>query len=148
MKKILFIALSLTVLFACDNKQKEGHKDENELAEELRPTADKFPVMKFDRSVVDFGKITEGDTVFHTFKFTNTGNIPLVLSAVNASCGCTTPEWTNEPVEPGKSGYIKVKFNSKYKEGKLQKTVTAYANTLPPDNTVSFKVEVLKKPVQ
>jgi hypothetical protein len=71
--------------------------------------------------------------------------MPLVLSNVSASCGCTTPSYSTDPVQPGESGYIKVKFNSKGKEGKLNKTVTAYANTKPAENMFAFKIEVLTK---
>ena len=101
--------------------------------------------MQIDSQSVDLGKIYQGDTIMHTYKFKNTGNMPLVLSNVSASCGCTTPSYSTDPVQPGESGYIKVKFNSKGKEGKLNKTVTAYANTKPADNTFAFKIEVLVK---
>ncbi len=146
MKKILFLAFSLSFLvFACKNKQKNG----GYTAEELKPTATAFPVMKIDSPFVDLGTVTEGDTVFHTYKFTNTGNIPLVLTNVSASCGCTTPSYSTDPVAPGEEGFISVKFNSRNKIGKLNKTVTAYANTKPSDITLGFKIEVLenkKKP--
>jgi hypothetical protein len=67
----------------------------------------------------------------------------LKILSVNSSCGCTTPKWSQELVQPGKKGFIKVIFDSIGKQGKVQKTVTAYCNTLPSDNTVAFKIEVL-----
>jgi Protein of unknown function (DUF1573) len=101
--------------------------------------------MQIDTPTVDLGKIMQGDTIMHVYHFKNTGNMPLVVSNVNASCGCTTPSYSTAPVAPGERGFITVKFNSKGKEGKLNKTVTAYANTKPAENTVSFKIEVLTK---
>ncbi|MES2516852.1 MAG: DUF1573 domain-containing protein [Bacteroidota bacterium] len=145
MKKVIILALSLTVFIACENKQRTDAQTMEEKIKALQPTADKFPVMVIDTPAVDLGTISEGDTIMHVYNFKNTGNMPLVLSNVNASCGCTTPSYSSEPVAPGQKGFITVKFNSKGKEGKLNKTVTAYANTKPAENTVSFKIEVIKK---
>ncbi|WP_044173447.1 DUF1573 domain-containing protein [Flectobacillus major] len=145
MKKIIIVALASLALVACQNKQKNNAQALSDSAAALQPTADRFPVMKVDTQFVDLGTITEGDSVFHTYKFRNTGNMPLVISNVSTSCGCTTPSYSTEPVMPGDQGFIKVKFNSKNKEGKVNKTITAYANTTPSDNTFSFKVEVIKR---
>lgn len=145
MKKAFILALSLGVFVACQNKQKNDSRTMADSMAALKPTGDKFPVMQADSQSVDLGTITEGDTIIHVYKFKNTGNMPLVLSSVSASCGCTTPSYSNAPVQPGEQGFIQVKFNSKGKEGKLSKTVTAIANTNPAENTFAFKIEVLKK---
>jgi hypothetical protein len=145
MKKVIILALSIGFLSACENKQRTDSQTIADSLKALQPTESKFPVMQVDSPTVDLGKIFEGDTIMHTYKFKNTGNMPLVLSAVNASCGCTTPSYSSDPVQPGENGFINVKFNSKGKEGKLNKTVTAYANTKPADNQFSFKIEVIKK---
>jgi hypothetical protein len=79
------------------------------------------------------------------FSFRNISNKPIWISKVETSCGCTTPEWSTELIQPGKKGYIRVKFDSKGKEGKLKKSITAYCNTLPAENRMGFKVEVLPK---
>ena len=134
------------LLFGCTNKQKENRSDaENAIPLELRPTEEKQAKMVFDQPLVYLGRITEGDSISYTFHFRNKGNLPLLISSVNASCGCTTPKWSKDLVQPGKKGFIKVTFDSHGKEGKVQKTVTAYANTLPADNMVAFKIEVLPK---
>ena len=101
--------------------------------------------IKFETTSHSFGNIIEGQIARYDFKFVNTGTEPLILSNVSASCGCTTPKWSQELVQPGKKGFIKVIFDSKGKQGKVKKTVTAYCNTLPADNTVAFKIEVLPK---
>lgn len=140
------IAFCFLCLFSCTNKQKEARNStEESVPMELRPSVEKHPVMKFDQPVVYLGKITEGDSISYTFHFKNEGNMPLKILTVNASCGCTTPKWSKELVQPGKKGFIKVSFDSKGKEGKVQKTVTAYANTMPSDNMVAFKVEIQRK---
>ena len=71
----------------------------------------------------DFGTFTEGETVTHTFRFTNAGDAPLALSQVEASCGCTAPRWTSEPVAPGASGEVTVAFDSEGRSGPFEKTV-------------------------
>ncbi len=145
MKKLVILIFAFTVFIACENKQRTDNQTIEDNQKALQPTADKFPVMAIDTPSVDLGTLMQGDTIMHVYNFKNTGNMPLVLSNVNASCGCTTPSYSTEPVAPGERGFITVKFNSKGKEGKLNKTVTAYANTKPAENTVSFKIEVLTK---
>ncbi len=75
----------------------------------------------------DFGSIKKGRPVTYTFQFINTGNEPLKLENVAASCGCTTPEWSPEPVAPGKSGSVKVGYNAAV-EGVFEKSVTIVYN--------------------
>lgn len=145
MKKLVILAVSFTVFIACENKQRTDNQTIEDVQKALQPTKDRFPVMAIDTPSVDLGTLVQGDTIMHVYNFKNTGNMPLVLSNVNASCGCTTPSYSKDPVGPGERGFITVKFNSKGKEGKLNKTVTAYANTKPAENTVSFKIEVLVK---
>ena len=62
------------------------------------------------------------------FKIKNTGEAPLVLTRVIASCGCTTPEWTKEPIAPGKTGDIKITYNPKDRPGPFVKTISVYSN--------------------
>lgn len=129
---------------SCTNKQKEeASATENAIPAELRPTADKKPIMKFDRALVYLGKIKQGDKASFTYHFKNKGNLPLKIVSVNASCGCTTPKWSQNIIQPGEKGFIKVTFDSQGKEGKILKTVTAYCNTIPMDNSVGFKLEVI-----
>ena len=74
-----------------------------------------------------FGKIPQGRTVIHVFEIVNTGKEPLLLENVQASCGCTTPEWSREPIAPGATVPIKVGYNA-YSEGHFNKTVTIFYN--------------------
>ncbi len=60
----------------------------------------------------DFGKIPEGPAAEHEFEFKNTGDEPLVITNASASCGCTTPVWPKQPILPGKTGKIKVRYNT------------------------------------
>ncbi|MGL5787362.1 MAG: DUF1573 domain-containing protein [Bacteroidales bacterium] len=85
--------------------------------------------IEYNSTEYNFGKISEKKgPVSATFTFTNNGKTPLVINQVIASCGCTTPEWTKSPVEPGKSGEIKVTFNPAGRPGTFVKTITVISN--------------------
>ena len=104
------------------------------------------PVMTFEKTEHDFGKINEADGRVSTeFVFKNEGMAPLVLSNVRASCGCTTPSWTREPVEPGQSGSITVTYNPNGRPGRFQKTITITSNASNPTEKVYIKGEVIPK---
>lgn len=96
----------------------------------------------------DFGTIDEGDAVTHSFKFTNTGDIPLILDRCKGSCGCTVPKCPKEPIAPGEEGVIEVKFNSKGKKNKQTKTVTINANTVPEQTRITISANVTPAPVE
>ena len=94
----------------------------------------------------DFGDIKQGDVATHVFKFKNTGTNDLLLTRVKASCGCTTPQWSNEPIKPGEEGMIKVSFNSRGKMGPQMKTVTITHNGEPIHHVLRFKGKVISNP--
>lgn len=96
----------------------------------------------YDRREHDFGKIKQGDQVECAFKVTNTGNEPLIIENAKGSCGCTVPEYPKEPIPPGESRDIKVKFNSAGKSNANTKTVTITANTDPIESVLTIKAFV------
>ncbi|MEC8113231.1 MAG: DUF1573 domain-containing protein [Bacteroidota bacterium] len=98
--------------------------------------------MVFDTYEHDFGTLDEGDAVTHIFSFTNTGSEPLILDKCKGSCGCTVPQCPKEPIAPGASGEIEVKFNSKGKKNNQTKTVTINANTDPGQTILKIKAFV------
>jgi hypothetical protein len=100
---------------------------------------------EFEKEFHDFGDINEGKTVNTTFEFTNTGDVPLVITSANGSCGCTVPDWPRTPIAPGKTGSIKVSFNSTGRSGKNDKTVTIEANTVPRTTVLKITSNVLPK---
>lgn len=102
-------------------------------------------VIKFKEKEVDFGDIKQGDKVSHTFELTNTGNTPLIISNVAATCGCTVPSWPKEPVAPGATAKIQVSFNSAGKMGAQNSVVRIYSNASEPIEKISLKSNVLPK---
>lgn len=107
------------------------------------------PVITFAKTEHDFGKINEADgRVTTVFEFKNEGMEALILSNVRASCGCTTPKWTREPVEPGQTGQITVTYNPNGRPGRFQKTITITSNASEPTTKLYIKGEVIPKPAK
>jgi hypothetical protein len=103
-------------------------------------------VISFDDKTHDFGKVNEEDgKITHVFDFVNKGISPLVVSRVQASCGCTTPVWTKEPVEPGKKGTITVTYNPTGRPGAFTKTITVYSNAIDEQMVLTIHGEVIPK---
>jgi len=100
--------------------------------------------IEFEESEFDWGTITQGDKVSYIFKFTNTGNEPLIIKNAKGSCGCTVPQWPKAPIAPGEQGEINVVFNSKGKMGSQNKRVTITANTDPGMTFLNVKGEIIK----
>lgn len=102
------------------------------------------PKIRFESTLHDFGTIAEkGGPKTHKFYFSNTGDAPLVITKVTASCGCTTPDWTREIIMPGKTGFINVEYNPDGRVGPMDKTVTVTSNADPAEMTLGIKGEVV-----
>ena len=96
----------------------------------------------------NFGNIKEvNGAVTGTFEFTNIAKTPITINSVKATCGCTTPDWTKEPIAPGKNGYIKATYNPTNRPGKFSKSITVSTST---GETIILKIEgnVEPKPVE
>ena len=115
-----------------------GEKNEEGSLSQSRPKTS----IQFDKVEHDFGTIKQGDQVECSFKITNTGQEPLIIEEAHGSCGCTVPDYPKEPIPPGQSRDMKVKFNSTGKKGKQAKTVTVTANTDPLQTIVTVRSEV------
>jgi hypothetical protein len=89
----------------------------------------------------DFSTITAGSDGNCVFKFKNEGTIPLILSNVQASCGCTTPSWTREPIKPSETGEIKVHYDTN-RIGTFSKTITVTSNAENPQIVLRISGEV------
>ncbi len=108
-----------------------------EQADAMEPTT-----VEWYQAEHDFGEIKAGETVKHTYRFKNTGDQPLKLTRVKASCGCTTPSWSKEAIAPGEEGFIEVAFNSRGKRGPQRKSVVVTGNFEPVNKILRFQGEV------
>lgn len=105
-------------------------------------------VISFEETTHDFGTVSEANgDITHEFVFTNTGDKPLVIQRVNASCGCTTPGWTKEPVQPGAKGFVKATYGTKGRVYPFDKTLTVLSNATQPSVVLHIKGNVIAKPI-
>jgi len=98
--------------------------------------------IEFKAETVDYGEIQKGADGLRVFEFTNTGDTPLVITDVKSSCGCTVPEKPKDPIAPGASGTIKVKYDTN-RLGPIRKTITVYSNAAEPVKAIKIKGTVL-----
>ena len=104
------------------------------------------PYAQFKKDVHDFGTIKEElGAVTTKFEFTNTGKSPLIVQRVSASCGCTTPTYTKEPILPGKKGNITVKYSTLGRPFGFKKTITVYTNVPDTVYILTIKGDVTPK---
>ncbi|WNH13274.1 DUF1573 domain-containing protein [Thalassobellus suaedae] len=101
---------------------------------------EKVAKIEFKSDTIDYGTIEKGSDGKRVFEFTNTGKAPLIISKVTSSCGCTIPKWSKEPILPGKTGEIQVKYDTN-RVNPIRKTITVISNADTP--TVALKIKGL-----
>lgn len=105
------------------------------------------PKISFNETLHDFGKFKEDDgKVTYKFEFINTGGSDLIIQNVSASCGCTAPSWTREPIAPGAKGYVAATYNPAGRPGSFRKYVTVISNSNPGSARLTITGEVEPKP--
>lgn len=123
--------------------ENNGNEPASQAASNTLTTAQPEPTgpkagFDFTEMAHDFGTIQEGTVAEHVFKFTNNGEVPLIISNAQGSCGCTVPQYPKEPIAPGATGEILVSFNSQGRTGNQQKFVSLTANTEPSITRLSI----------
>ncbi|MDA9356872.1 DUF1573 domain-containing protein [Flavobacteriaceae bacterium] len=101
----------------------------------------KGAIIEFESSTIDYGTIEKGDNGLRVFKFTNTGDSPLIVTKVKASCGCTVPKKPNKPILPGDSGEIEVKYDTR-RVMPFKKTISVGSNALNSTVLLTIKGKV------
>ncbi|NAY92504.1 DUF1573 domain-containing protein [Muricauda sp. JGD-17] len=94
--------------------------------------------IEFKSETIDYGEISKGSDGIRVFEFTNTGTAPLVISNVRSSCGCTIPKKPEEPILPGKTGQIEVKYDTN-RIGPIRKAITVTSNADTPTKVLKIK---------
>ncbi len=102
---------------------------------------DKAAKIDFQSETVDYGTIEKGSDGVRVFEFTNTGDAPLIISKVSSSCGCTIPKKPEEPILPGKTGEIQVKYDTN-RVGPIRKAITVISNADTPTKVLKIKGEI------
>jgi hypothetical protein len=136
MKKTVILTLACVVA---------GLAVAQQLTANIKPISRVTPGASFEwtETIHDFGTIHLNEPVHHEFIFTNTGNEPLVITSVHASCGCTVTEYSQEAIPSGRKGFVKATFNAA-KPGVFSKTITIKANTDEDDVHLTIKGKVVE----
>lgn len=141
MKKVI-LSIGLALCFGMISFAQDGHDHAHPApAGEVKPANPNAPEIFFDETTHDFATLQKGDDCSYDFKFKNTGKEPLILSNCQASCGCTTPACPKEPIAPGGTGVIKVKYDSN-RVGVFNKTITVTSNAKNSSVVLSIKGKI------
>ena len=134
MKTQLFILIISLITFSVTYSQDVNEKSDNKADK-------KKPVLVFEKVLHDFGSIDYDGNGTCEFVYKNSGKEPLILSNVQASCGCTIPEWSKEPLKKGETAVIKVKYDTK-RPGSFTKTITVTSNAKNKTEVLTIKGNV------
>lgn len=109
-------------------------------AQQQNPNAPKFEFI--GEETHDFGDLPEGPIAEYSFKFKNVGKEPLIIQGASASCGCTVPEWPKQPILPGKTGEITVKYNTQGRVSPFNKDIYIQSNAVVPDGRDRYELHI------
>lgn len=138
MKKVLF---SLMMVFVAGSMSVAVAQESQEAQ-----VVEEGAKVEFAKETHDYGEVNHGGNGQCTFDFTNTGTEPLIIQNAKGSCGCTVPSWPKEPLAPGKTASITVKYDTK-RPGAINKSVTITSNAVnTPVKVIRIKGNVLPKP--
>ncbi len=129
MKKLLTLVTVIALAFTVASAQKKG------------------AVAQFAKTEWDYGKIEKGSDPLRKFTFKNVGDEPLIISNAQGSCGCTVPVWPKEPIMPGQSATIDVRYDTQ-RVGPFSKSVTLTTNEANPTRVLSIKGDVNAAPAE
>jgi hypothetical protein len=150
-KSCLFFSFLIIAALSCKQEGSGGKKVEQipaggPISEIIRnPATANQPLdtvnvarISFEETEFNFGEVFEGDNVVHTFNFSNTGKVPLLISDARSSCGCTVPEWPKQAIAPGERSSMKVVFNTTDRPEAQRKEVVVTANTYPSKTKIAL----------
>ena len=133
--------LLFVLLLSCNGQNGRGPIGRS-IGEDLPEGSQKQSVIKFDTLAHDFGTIIEGERVVCYFDYSNVGDADLLITAVEATCGCTIPDWKREPLVPGETGSMKIIFDASGRSGEQRKLVTVRSNASNSELRLTIKAKV------
>ena len=151
---VIMLCLLLCFMISCSDAVKSVDEQNDRVSTDLvknnksldNPNSNSGqPIIEVVDDEFDFGEIKEGENVIHEYKIKNTGTGDLLISSAKGSCGCTVPEWPEEPIKAGEEATIKVTFNSRGKPGVQNKRVTLMTNAIPSVKILTIKGNVIPK---
>ncbi len=143
LKLVSILSVLAIILFLTNNSTSAKNNIGNSVTLVEDSQSQYKPFISIVKPSHSFGEIAQNVPVEHKFELENSGNEPLILTEVKASCGCTATEWTKAPIAPGEKAFVTATFNAK-KVGKFNKSITVFSNS--EDNLkLSFNGTVLAK---
>lgn len=144
MRRLILSLFIIVGLISCETKENKLSTDlvNNPTSADANNISNTTPKIEFQKTEHNFGKILQGEQVSYTFKFKNTGNAPLIISSIEKTCGCTSPDFTSKPVKPGEEGKITITYDSKGHKGFQNKRLIVKANTNPSETILRIKAQV------
>jgi len=140
LKNLLIIMVLIAFAQSCSQNKGTGNEANNSDTPQVE-----IPEISFDKNVHDFGKIIAGERVAYAFRFTNSGNTPLIITGIRSGCGCTVGDYPKDPLKPGDQARINVVFNSAGRKGFQSESVTVLNNSLTPMIVLRVTAEVLEQ---
>ena len=144
LRPVILPMVMLVIFFMFSCKGGRNPASETGVLNSADETASKVPEVSFEKTEYDFGKIFSGEKVTYSFKFSNTGDGPLIILSTRSGCGCTVGDYPQEPIPPGGEAHIKVSFNSAGRRGFQSESVRVVTNAEPQQYLLRIKAEVLQ----
>ncbi len=141
-QKVLLILIMAGFLFAGCSISPDNKKVAKKI--DVIGDASETPIIYFENTEHNFGKIFQGEKVSYTFKFQNIGLSDLIIKNATASCGCTVPKFPRKPIASGESADIEVIFDSSDRHGRQLKTVTVWTNCNPEKIKLQITSEIVE----
>lgn len=133
---IILFALHLILTSSISSSQ----VDYRNIAETKTPNDTLYASISFDTKLIEHYNFCEGEIQTYTYRFKNTGKVPLMITQVRSSCGCYVPSWSKEPVMPGDSGTVSGRYSSLYRPGPFRRSLTAiFKDDLVPRQMLHVK---------
>ena len=147
--RLIHILFALAIVTSCSTDPSKKVKESKVETTEAATLTDDGPVVTFDKLSHDFGTINEGDVVETVFTLTNTGTSDLIILNARGSCGCTVPDYPkDQPIAPGDSAEVTVKFDSNNKPNANNRSVTFTTNTEKGREVVQIRTFVTPDPLK
>jgi len=146
--KVGILITSILIFSACELTDKRKDDVDSSIinvpASASGTSNEAIPVIVFETSNHDFGRISQGEKVTYTYRFMNTGKSDLIIAKVEGSCGCTVMKgWPKHPIKPEGKGKIDVIFDSAGRRGKQNKSISIIANTNPSTTVLKLEGEIV-----
>ena len=132
----------ILIVWSCGGQNGSQEGESSEAANGGQYTVEE-PVMYFDTLAHDFGTIIEGERVVCYFDYRNNGGVDLLITAVEASCGCTIPSWSSEPLKPGEKDTLELIFDASGRSGEQRKLITVKSNASNQEVRLTIRAKII-----